>query len=82
MKLYQDEYNRKLEERYRNMDRYAWTAGEYIISAVQKALDPKKAKYPKKPFMENREAEGSTETEIAAINFNNFVNAFNQSFNK
>lgn len=80
MKVYQEEYNRKIEERYKEMDWCAWRAGDYIISSVQKALDPQKGKYPKKPLMENIEAEGSTESEIAAINFNNFAKAFNESF--
>jgi len=81
MKAFQAEYNRSVKERYEEMNYSAWLSGLYIVSSIQKALDPKKAKYPDAPFGEEDKVIDES-SDLAATRFNDYVDAFNNQFKK
>lgn len=72
------EYIELLNDEYEKIEYAAWRHGQYVISAVQKALDPKKAKYPDRPFGKNEETQ--QHPEIQARKFEDWANAFNKKF--
>ena len=79
MEIYQKEYLDGVKSRYEFADFQAWKIGQYMIPAIQKALEPKKAKYPERPYsLENDEVQMSPE--IQARKFEDWANAFNKKF--
>ncbi len=70
-----EKHKRHIEE----LDSMAWLMGQYFISSIQKALDPKKAKYPEHPHGINN-TEKTQNPIIAAKRFEDFVNVFNKKF--
>lgn len=46
VRFYRDAHILKCKARNEEM----WVQGQYFINSIQKALDPKKAEYPKKPL--------------------------------
>jgi hypothetical protein len=57
MEMYQDNYVKQTKDEYDKINYSAWMHGQYIIPAIQVALDPKKAKYPKKPYNNQSEVD-------------------------
>jgi hypothetical protein len=80
MEIKQKEYLKSIEADYEKINYTAWTNGQYIISAIQKALDPKKAKYPDKPFGKEDENTVQQNPEIQARKFEDWANVFNKKF--
>lgn len=80
MGIRQKEYLSEVKSRYNFADFQAWKQGEYMISAIQKALDPKKAKYPDTPYSMNKSEEVQTHPEIQARKFEDWANSFNRNF--
>lgn len=94
--MYQEEELREVKEESYKMKLSAWTHGMYQISAIQTALNPKKAKYPEAPqFSASEEqetgeiiideAEGNRlikneECTPGDLSFINYINAFNRKF--
>lgn len=76
MSIYQEEYNRRVEEKAKLIDETAWLNGMYVIHAVRTALSPKKAKYPDKPYMQQEKVEPLSEEE----KFKLWVADFNKRF--
>lgn len=80
MEIYQKEYLDGVKSRYEFADFQAWKIGQYMISAIQKALEPKKAKYPEQPYSMERSDEVQASPEIQARKFEDWANAFNKKF--
>jgi len=84
MEIYQKEYLERIKDEYNKIDYTAWKHGEYIVAAIQTALIPKKAKYPKQPFgMQQEEKEKipqKLQAEIQARKFEEWASVFNQRF--
>jgi hypothetical protein len=64
MEMYQKDYIDKYEARYDEINYSAWLYGSYMIPAIQKALEPKKAKYPGKPYNKNMVTEDGEEIDV------------------
>ena len=80
MVIRQKEYLSEVKSRYDFADFQAWKHGEYMISAIQKALEPKKAKYPDSPHSMTKSEEVQTYPEIQARKFEDWANVFNKKF--
>lgn len=80
MEMYQKEYLDGIKSKYEFADFQAWKQGEYMIAAIQMALEPKKAKYPDKPYSMSKSDELQTHPEIQARKFEDWANAFNKKF--
>ena len=78
MEMKQKAYIDSIEAEYDKINHSGWVHGQYIISAIQKALDPKKAKYPDKPFDKNEEVQQNPE--IQAMKFKDWADAHNKKF--
>lgn len=80
MEIYQKEYLDSVKSKYEFADFQAWKFGDYMISSIQKALEPKKAKYPDKPYSMKKSNEVQTHPEIQARRFEDWANTFNRNF--
>lgn len=96
LKIYQEEELRKEKEESYKMKISAWINGVYQISAIQTALNPKKAKYPKAPTFDSDNQDNTDEIKIddaegnrlikdeqctyGDLMFINYINAFNRKF--
>lgn len=80
MAIYQKDYIDKKEEEMNLVEFQAWINGMYIVNAIQTAIDPMRCKYPKNPFSE--ETDGEENTEIGAVKFWEYAEAFNKVFEK
>ena len=69
----------KQKQRQDELNTLAWLSGQYFISSIQVAFDPKKAKYPKQPFGQKTEETAQNPT-VAARRFEDFAEAFNKKF--
>lgn len=74
----QKEYLKSIEADYEKINYSAWLHGKYIISSIQMALNPKKAKYPENPF--GKEEETQQYPEIQARKFEDWASVFNKKF--
>lgn len=81
LKPFQNDYNQKMQAEADKMDYSCWLMGQYLVCAIQKALDPKKAKYPNQPFG-MRSFDEDEDSDISAIRFAEFVDVFNKAFEK
>jgi hypothetical protein len=79
MEIKQKEYLKAIEADYEKIDYTAWINGQYIISSIQTALDPKKAKYPDKPFGKEENII-QQHPEIQAKKFEDWANVYNKKF--
>lgn len=77
MEMYQKDYIEKSKEEYEKINYTAWLQGEYFICSIQKAFDPKKAKYPDKPFGKNETTEDGEEID-AYESFRRQIRAMNE----
>ncbi len=80
MEIRQKEYVSEIKSKYDFADFQAWKNGEYIISAIQKALDPKKAKYPESPYSIDKSETAQSQPGIQARKFEDWANSFNRNF--
>lgn len=78
MAIYQDEFIKKENEKYKLIDYSSWLSGSYIVNAIQTALNPKKVKYISKPQSECKKQEPISESE----KFKLWVAAFNKKMDK
>lgn len=79
LKPFQDDYNQKIQYETDKGDYLCWLMGQYMVHAIQTALEPKKAKYPKQPFGMRSDNEDE-DSDISAIRFGEFADAFNKAF--
>lgn len=79
MAIYQKEYEERLEFEAKEREFSAWLHGAYIVNAVQAALNPKEAPYPNNPFMNDDSKDEHEDSEISAIKFAEYAEAFNKS---
>jgi len=83
LKIYQDAYNQQLQEKYDDINYSGWIAGQYMICAIQNVLEPKKAKYPEEPFLNQAKSDVEAErSDVAAIRFEEYIDVFNKQFKK
>lgn len=83
MEMYQKEYRESIEEEFEKLDYSAWMYGQYMISAIQVALNPKKVKYPKHPYgiqQEKTQLPKELQSEIQARKFEEWASVFNKKF--
>lgn len=81
LKPFQDAYNQKMQDEADKINYSCWLMGQYMVCAIQKALEPKKSKYPDQPFgMQGNN--GDEDSDISAIKFGEFADAFNHAFKK
>lgn len=69
----------KQKQRQDELNTLAWLSGQYFISSIQVAFDPKKAKYPKQPFGQQTE-EKSQNPVVASRRFEDWAAAWNKKF--
>jgi len=80
MEIYQKEYLAGIKSKYEFADFQAWKIGQYMVPAIQKALEPKKAKYPERPYSVEKSDEVQVPPEIQARKFEDWANIFNKKF--
>lgn len=84
MDMYQNEYLKSIETEYEKIDYIAWIHGEYMISAIQAALIPKKVKYPDEPYSIQQKNKNQIpqelQAEIQSRKFEEWANVFNKKF--
>lgn len=74
--MYQDVAKQNVERQYKLMDYQAWLNGSYIVNAVQTALSPRKAKYPKEPVSMKKVSDDNNQV----AGFLNWVSEYNKKF--
>lgn len=79
IEIYQESYIKSVKEKYEFADFRAWKHGEYMISAIQKAIEPKKATYPSQPFSRTEE-QSVQSSEIQSLKFDDWAKAWNKKF--
>lgn len=84
MEIYQKEYIKGIESEYDKMNYSGWIHGQYMVSAIQTALSPKKCKYPNKPYCSKQEEENQIpqelKAEIQARKFEEWASIYNKKF--
>ena len=62
MSIYQDAYNKRLQEKYEDLDYAAWLNGMYVMNAIGSAFN-KNSKYPEAPISKSKEQKTLTPEE-------------------
>lgn len=68
----------RIQKDYEKINYAGWVHGQYIIPAIQVALNPKKSKYPDKPHSNKEDTQQFPE--IQSRKFEDWANAWNKKF--